>query len=328
MLLGLDSASYSFAAGGYLLRSAAAAAEPPALTAEELLARARRLRLSGLQLEVPRFLESREYLYLSGLRSRAEQLGLYLELSTSGADLAHLQDMVRIAHMLGATVLSVRLEPSRHEGRRHWLTVVQRARATFEKLMETASRYHIRIGLENCCDFRRDELKRLVEQVGDEHFGVCLNVAHPLGTIEDPVETVEALAACAVSVHLKDYRVVRSETGVSLVGCALGAGVVDLPRVLAVLRQAQPDLRLNIETGIEKTAVPCLQPEFLDRFDGVTALELASVLRRAEAGPLHGYPDPLAWSQRDLLAYESKLVEDSVDYARQVLGSASLDLGI
>ena len=76
--------------------------------------------------------------------------------------------------------------------------------------------------------------------------------------------------------------------------------------------------------------------ERLEQLEGLTVLELAALLRLAErpakrlaeTEQLEGYPDPLAGQEKEALAYEEDMVRQSVDYARQVLGSASLDLGL
>lgn len=324
MLLGLSSFSYHLSTGLYKFRPVKT--EPLGL--QDLLAKTAQLQLRGFYLDVPDLLESRDYTYLTGLRTRIEELQLYLELGTGGTDPDQLEDLIRVAHMLGSSVLRTFLGIDRSQGERHRHNYLEKATQNLKKVAATAERYKLKIGVENRGDLNCREILDLISSVGSPWVGICFDTGNPLATVEDPIKVAKAFAPHVCTVHLKDYRVLRTEAGVVLVGCALGEGVLDLPEILRLLSKSNPDLHLNIETPLSKVPVPCIKQEFLEQFPGLTALDLAALLRLAETGQLEGYPDPLAGEEKEALAYEEEMVCRSVDYARQVLGSASLDLGL
>jgi sugar phosphate isomerase/epimerase len=103
--LGLDSYSYRRAAGlwDYTLR------ENQPMGIAHFLEKAADLSLDGVHLSDARHLDSFEYGYISALKSQADDVGLYLELGTSGTNPDHLETLVRSAHVLGSRVVNTYL---------------------------------------------------------------------------------------------------------------------------------------------------------------------------------------------------------------------------
>ena len=101
MKLGLDSYSYRHAAGLWDYQPR----ENAPMTVQHYLEKAAELGLDGVQLADARHLDSFEYGYVDGLKRKTDEIGLYLELGTSGTNPDHLQNMVRAAHVLGSNVV-------------------------------------------------------------------------------------------------------------------------------------------------------------------------------------------------------------------------------
>jgi sugar phosphate isomerase/epimerase len=73
-----------------------------------------------------------------------------------------------------------------------------------------------------------------------ERFGAAIDTGNLLSSGQDPVQAIESLKDRVWDVHLKDV----SKPGVS---CALGAGKLDLPGLLAALRKQEYDGPVMVE---------------------------------------------------------------------------------
>ena len=78
------------------------------------------------------------------------------------------------------------------------------------------------------------------------------------------MEVVEALAPRAFTTHFKDMALEEYKDGFLLAEVPLGTGVLDLPRVIRVLRKARPEIRINLEMITrDPLKVPCLAERLL-----------------------------------------------------------------
>lgn len=107
----------------------------------------------------------------------------------------------------------------------------------------------VTLALENHGRFagRSDQVRAIIEQVGSPALRVNFDTGNFLPVGQDPVEAARELADWVVLVHLKDIRkagdkeashVFSDPSGQLLTGAVIGAGLVDLPAVMAVLREA------------------------------------------------------------------------------------------
>src|SRR6185312_5611849 len=100
---------------------------------------------------------------------------------------------------------------------------------------------------ENHKDYRSGELVDLLKRLSSRHVGVCVDTGNSIALLENPVDTVRMLAPHAFTVHLKDMAVAEYDEGFLLAEVALGEGFLDLPKLIALLREARPDIRFNLE---------------------------------------------------------------------------------
>ncbi len=190
--LGLDTYSYRYAAGlwDYTPRGSA----PMAL--EHYLQKAADLNLDGVQLCDARHLESLEYGYVSGVRERAESLGLYVEVGTAGTNADHLESMVRVAHVVGSPVVRTfvgKPRPRTAEGMHELLSATA---GEIAQVTPVCERYGVSLALENHQDLRADELLSLLELVQSAgasggSSGVCDGVR-----AADQERSPEGLSGC------------------------------------------------------------------------------------------------------------------------------------
>ena len=325
MKLGLDTYSYHYAAGlwDYAPR------ENPPMSVDHFLRKAAELNLDGVQLCDARHLDSLEYGYVSEVRRKAESLGLYLELGTSGTNPDHLQNMVRTAHVLGSRIVRTFLGRPRASSAGGMADMVSAAAAEIRQVLPVCERYRVSLALENHQDLTTGELLSLLELIDSPWVGICFDTGNPLALLEDPLDSAAALAPLARSVHLKDYQVVARGDGFSLVGCPLGDGIVDLQSVLEVLAREAPEANLNIEVYVGKHAVPVMEDDYLRTFPDTSARALGRTLRLVRD---HGLPrEPELPIERgapegEILAAEDELVLRSVRWAHAALGRPDSEL--
>jgi len=323
--LGLDTYSYRHAAGlwEYVPR------ENPAMGVEHFLRKAAELNLDGVQLCDPRHLDSLEYGYVSNVRQKAESLGLYLELGTGGTNPEHLQSMVRTAHVLGSPVVRTFVGRPRPRSPEAMGELLSAAASEIAQVVSICERYHVSLALENHQDLTTEELLSLLELIDSPWVGVCFDTGNPLALLEDPVDSAAAVAPLVRSVHLKDYQVVARSDGFSLIGCALGEGLVDLHGILEVLRVQAPEANLNIEVYVGKHALPVLEDDYLRTVPDASARALGRTLRLVRDRGLAREPElptERGAPEEEILAVEDELVVRSVRWAYAALGRPDSEL--
>jgi sugar phosphate isomerase/epimerase len=176
------------------------------------------------------------------------------------------------------------------------------------------------LGIENHKDWRVDEQVALLKHYDSEYLGVSLDTGNNLSILDDPMETVEALAPYTFNVHLKDIALEETDDGFSMSEVALGDGMLDLPRMVKVVQSARKDVRFSLEMITrDPLAVPCLADKYWSTFE-LNGVVLARALRAIRANrPRVPLPRITGLTSEDRFTLEKSLVDRSIDYARDVL---------
>lgn len=118
-------------------------------------------------------------------------------------------------------------------------------RYTVGRVMKTAERYRVKVGLEPHQQYtvRKDTFLRLLGLSDSPCWMVNWDTGnYYLGGHDDPYEMLERIADRVCHMHAKDISIQHSDaergkvTGTP-VGCACGEGVIDWPRVIAIMRR-------------------------------------------------------------------------------------------
>ena len=97
----------------------------------------------------------------------------------------------------------------------------------------------------------------------------------------------------AFTTHLKDMGVEEYDRGFRLAEVPLGAGVLDLPRIVRTLRAARPEIPLNLEMITrDPLDVPCLDDRYWATFPDLPGRHLARALAYVRAHPPGAAPAP------------------------------------
>jgi sugar phosphate isomerase/epimerase len=179
---------------------------------------------------------------------------------------------VALARQAGATVArTVLLRGRRYEvfsSREPIAQAIAAAREALGRSEPILRQYQLKLAIENHKDLTLEELIDLIRDCGSPWIGVLVDTGNSMALLEDPDEVVDQLAPYAMSVHFKDMAVKRYADGILLSEVPLGSGCLDLPRMIAVLKAANPSIVFNLEMATrDPLRVPCLLDTYWGSFE-------------------------------------------------------------
>ncbi len=261
-------------------------------------------------------------------RRLKEELDMYVEVQTflPREDPAVFEHAVTIAKEAGASSLRVVCLLGRRyemfDSRAAWEEAVKGFHRQIAAAVPIVEKHRMRLGIENHKDWRVDEQVALLEQYSSEYVGVSLDTGNNLSVLDDPMETVEKLAPYTFNVHFKDMAVEETETGFLLSEVPLGEGMLDLKRMVDVIRAARPDVKFSLEMITrDPLEVPCVTDKYWATFTDVNGLALARTLQRVRANrPRRPLPRITGLTPEQRYALELDHVGRSIEYACGGLG--------
>lgn len=228
---------------------------------------------------------------------------------------------IQSARTCGATVLRmVMLGGRRYEvfkTREDFSNFAKQSIKTLEQAETIAAKHRVQLAVENHKDFRWEELLDLLKKVSSEWIGICLDTGNNLALLDDPDATVTALAPLTRTVHLKDIAFEEAPEGFRMAEVPLGAGSLDLQKMVKTIHKANPRVRFHLEMITrDPLLIPCLQESYWVSLEKVLGRDLARVLsyvkKRAGEKPLPRLSKmPLA----EQLELEERHVRESFRYA-------------
>ena len=159
---------------------------------------------------------------LAALRKTADEFGIALELGTRGIRPQHLAACVRLAE-----ALDVRLIRSMLNAPDHRPTLAEAERLLRQSVPALAAA-GVTLALETYEQVRSRDLVALIEMLGSERIGICLDPANCVAALEHPVDVIERCAPYVKNLHVKDFAFTRRGgwVGFTLEGVALGEGLL------------------------------------------------------------------------------------------------------
>ena len=266
---------------------------------------------------------------IAKLRDAVEQRGMYVEgtivLPKDEADVARFEAEIVSSKQVGATVLrTVCMSGRRYE--------VFASLEQFQKFAEQswksltlaepiAAKHRVRLAVENHKDWRIDEMLGWLKRLSSEFIGVCLDTGNSIALLEEPHAVVEAFAPWTFTTHLKDMAGAEFDDRLLLSEVPLGDGFLDLHRLVATLRKAKPEVKLNLEMITrDPLRIPCLAPKYWATLGNVPAHELAEMLACVRR---HKHPQPLPMiaplSHAEQLRVEADNIARCLKFAREKL---------
>jgi sugar phosphate isomerase/epimerase len=285
----------------------------------------RQLGAAGVQVAMPNCDEATA----KSLRTKVDCYGMFLEsmatLPANDSDLGRFEAQVSIAAAAGVKILRTVVLPGRRyeyfDSAEKFRTLDQQTRRSLERAAKVVEKHRVRLAVENHKTHLAAEQADLLKRIGSPYVGSCLDTGNNLALLEDPIEVLLTLAPTAFSVHLKDLAVQEYADGFLLADVPLGEGALDLPRTVTILRQAQPEVRFNLELLTrEPLKVPCLTEKYWATFATRPGPELARTLRFVRAHVAKTLPQIDSLPLGEQVERETANIVQSLTYAREQLG--------
>lgn len=239
--------------------------------------------------------------YRQRVIEKKDELGLYAELGGAGIDTAlsgkSTQELIKaweplfdIALELGVKVLITGLGIWPWNGRvikekgKSVTDQIEGGIATLRELSKIAQDHEVAVAIHTSF-FTADEYVQIMESVDSPYVGLCLDTANSFLVLQDPVEFAQKVAHWVKATHLKDSCVYLQPEGMDwLGGCPLGRGSVDLPAIVEMLHQANPEINLTVEDHWGRSTLPVFDKEFLNSIPEWDGAQVANLLKNLQQG--------------------------------------------
>jgi sugar phosphate isomerase/epimerase len=309
-------ASTSFGLGGPPTGNAAGSRPPQARDAYEFLEKCNALGAAGIQTQLNGD--------LAKLRARAEQLGMWVEGMVSiprNGDLTAFERSLQDAKIAGATVVrGAMLSGRRYESfasLAEWKRWVDQSHEAIRLALPILEKQKITLAIENHKDWTLEDLQRLLRTYQSENLGVCLDFGNNIALLDDPLEVVETLAPYAKATHVKDMGVRPYADGFLLSEVPLGTGLLDLPRIMAILQKANPRLQYALEMITrDPLKVPCLTTPYWTVFPERNGRYLARTLKLVQEHASDALPMVSQLTPEERARVEEENIKLCFQYAR------------
>lgn len=287
-----------------------------------------RFGLGGVQTRVPTEPEA-----VKALREKLEKWEMYLvgdaRPPSDASEVPAFEKVVETSKAAGASVLHAALTGRRYEV----FDTLDTFKKHFEQCQKAVSlaepvlrKHRMKLAVENHKDWRFPEHIAWLKRLSSEWVGVCVDVGNNLSLCDDPMEMVEAYAPYAFDCHLKDMAVEEYPEGFLLAEVNMGEGIIDLRKVVDMLRKDNPNLKFGLEMITrDPLKVPVLTKKYWVTFDDsyspLPGRDLARTLALARANrPKQPLPIISQLSLADQAKAEEENIRKCAAYAREHLG--------
>lgn len=286
------------------------------------------LGLGGVEMRLP----STDPEAVKALRQRAESYDmrviLDIPLPRGEADVAAFDVAVKAAKEAGAYGLHAAMTQRRYEQ----FTDFPSFKESFERNQKTIAlaepilrKHQVRLAIENHKGWRSAEQAAWMKRVSSEFVGVHLDFGNNLSLCEDPMDTLRTLLPYVMSCHLKDMAVEPYDDGFLLSEVPLGDGILDLKKMIQILREKDSKMAFDLETITrDPLKIPVFTAKYWVTFDDsyspLPGRDLAKTLEIVKKNPPRKpLPHTSGLSPDDQLKLEDANNMQSIVYARKFL---------
>jgi sugar phosphate isomerase/epimerase len=299
-------------------------------TAEQFLDYLSSLKLTWAMISLPQAVLVDEAA-VRRIREHADRLGIRLQLAYGSlcptarafnAQLGTVEDQLaralRASQIFGAACMRCILggDPERPQIEMHIENMVKAIRPARSRILDSG----VKLAVENHGgDLQAREMKAMIEAVGRDVMGVCLDSGNPVWMLEDPHMTLEVLIPYAETCHVRDSAVWKTPEGIAVRWVNMGDGNVDIDGWIRKFVQAKPGLPIIFENLV--SANPRVHSiynlQFWDKWRRMPAAEFGRFLAIAD----RGLPKPATPRPEGKTAGRQRIddLEICVRYARDLL---------
>lgn len=190
------------------------------------------------------------------LRRQLVSNNIRVELGARGLTSGHLEHYLGLCSFFDAPLLRFVIDDD------DYLPELKAVAVIVREVLTVLGKQNVTLGIENHDRFKARELADLIESIGSEKVGICLDGVNSMGAGEGLEYVSDVLAPHTVNLHIKDFLVERlpHKMGFTILGVPAGEGMFNVPGMMeklsrfnrcksAVLEQWVP-FQDNLETTI------------------------------------------------------------------------------
>ena len=232
------------------------------------------------------------------IRDHADRLGIKLQLAhgslcpssrSFNAQLGTIEEQVsralKASQIFGANCMRCTLggDSERPQIEMHIDNMVKAVSSVRSRIVDSG----VKLAVENHGgDLQAREMKMMIDTVGRDVMGVCLDSGNPVWMLEDPHMTLEMLIPYAETSHVRDSAVWKVPDGIAVRWVNMGEGNVDIDGWIRKFIQAKPGLPIIFENLV--SANPRIHriydPKFWDNWRKMPAWEFSRFQALADKG--------------------------------------------
>lgn len=165
------------------------------------------------------------------LRYTMHERGVDVEVGARGLENGNLVRYVELARFFRSPILRIVVDSDTFHPEPE--DVIRLIRGVLPRCEQA----NVTLAIENHDSLRAHELLDIVTTLDSPYVGVCLDTVNSFGALEGPDMVIDTLAPHVVTLHVKDFDVVRLEhkMGFAITGTPAGKGKLDVPRLLTRL---------------------------------------------------------------------------------------------
>jgi len=221
MIPGISSYTYTWAIG-----VAGSMPEDP-LTAKGLIDKAVSTGVNLVQFADNLPMEDLKIKELISLKEYADSKHISIEMGGRGLTPAHTLKCLETAQKLDSPLLRMVIDANRFEP--DLSTVI----SIIKELVPELQSRNIRIAIENHDRFKACEFEKIIQSVGSDMVGICLDSVNSMGAGEGFETVCDMLIPYTFNLHVKDFRIFRMshKMGFLIEGRPAGQGMIDIERL-------------------------------------------------------------------------------------------------
>jgi len=227
MRLGISSYTYTWAVG------VPGSMPTNPMSAFDLIDRAFSSRIGLVQIadNLPLELWPAEHLF--DLYSFAQNKNVSIEMGGRGLTPEHTIQCLNTAIALHSPILRMVIDGVGFEPElKSVISIIKELQPEFES-------YKIRLAIENHDRFKAREFEKIVQSVGSECVGICLDSVNSMGAGEGFEEVSRILLPYTINLHIKDFTIrrVSHKMGIIIEGSVAGKGMLNIKNLVVDLEK-------------------------------------------------------------------------------------------
>ena len=222
MRLGLSSYTYTWAVG------VPGALPPKQLSAFDLIDKAAASGLNLVQIADNLPLETMTESEVIDLRKYGEAIGVEIEMGGRGLTPEHAMKCLEAAKLLNSPILRMVIDGVGFE------PDIKNVISIIKELMPEFKASGIKLAIENHDRFKAREFEKIIQSVGSEWVGICLDSVNSMGAGEGFEEVSKVLLPYTINLHIKDFTIRRlsHKMGIIIEGAPAGKGMLNISEML------------------------------------------------------------------------------------------------